>query len=485
MKRSGKISVQELFLYAVILKIGATVVGWKIDDRWVLSFAIPLLIMALYVWGGMRMRDRDQVSDEKFADSCYYLGFIFTISSIIVSLFDLPELLTGGTLEDISVRFGAAMVSTVIGLIVRVYLVSFRKDMADVSRAMEEDLVAAELVFRAHLESAVERLRQFNDAVDEASRGVVARLEASIEETAKANTVEFARLFDSIGKQIGESSQRSLQTLDESAADLRKSLQLYATSLVTTAKHHETKLNQFSENMTGKIDTFSYAIGASLSKLTQKIDEFSTALNNNLNNVTFPSQLFADELKPALAELRTALGGVVGQVGGFANSMESDTRRIAEALQAVPETVSRATENIRKTVEQQAKTIEKVNAQEDTLLKLAHNVQYFEIALERAMSLLDEQKNAVADLAEAVVTVAGDHQALQASAAGQIASSRTLSGQMERLSQALEQFAGQLRARSAAASQAAAQAGSHAAAPPQMSLPLPGAAAPVKRASGG
>lgn len=449
MKNPEKDSVQELFIYAIILKIGATILGWWVGDRWILTFAVPLLIMATYVWAGLRTRDKSEVSDEKFADSCYYLGFIFTISSIIISLFDLPGLQGGGKLEDIAVRFAAAMVTTVIGLIVRVYLVSFRKDIGDITRAIEDDLIEAEKAFRAHLGASIERLGEFNAAVDESTRKVVSRLEVSIEETAKANTAEFTRLFDSIGLQIAESSQRSLENLDASAADLRKSLQLYATSLVVTAKHHETKLNQFSENMTGKIDTFSYAIGSSLTGLTQKIDDFSAALNKNLMGMSFPAQLFADELKPAMAELRQALAGVVTQVGGFAGNLEAETRRIATSLHAVPDTVAVATENIRKAVEQQAKTIDKVNAQEEVLLKLANNVKYFEFALERAMSGLDEQRKAIAELAAAVVAVTTDHRALENVAAGQTAAAQQLSAHMERLTQTMEQVGGRLQATAA------------------------------------
>lgn len=450
MKHAEKVSVQELFIYTILLKIGSTLLGWWIGDRWILSFAVPLLIMSAYVWGGMRWRNKDELSDEKFADSCYYLGFIFTISSIIVSLFDLPGLQGGGKLEDIAVRFGAAMVSTVFGLIVRVYLVSFRKDINDITRAIEDDLIDAELAFRTHLGAAVDKLRDFNTLVDDSARDVVSRLETSIAETAKANTLEFARLFDSISQQINASSQRSLQSLDESAAELRKSLQLYATSLVVTAKHHETRLNQFSENMTGKIDTFSYAIGSSLTGLTQKIDDFSVALNNNLRGMSFPAQLFADELKPAILELRNSLAGVVTQVSGFAVNLQSESSRIATSLHAVPETVAVATENIRKAVEQQSKTIDKVNAQEEVLLKLAHNVKYFEIALERAMSGLDAQRKAIAELAAAATSVATDHRVLQSVAVGQTAATQQLSAQMERLTQTMDQFAGRLKLTSSA-----------------------------------
>ena len=121
MKSIFDIRLQKLFLVTLILKIGSSFLGWYLQLQWSLGFTVPLLIMSAYIFLGYHRRDND-VTDEKFADTCYYLGFIFTITSIIFSLFDLPNI--GTKIQDIAVRFGAAMVSTVLGLGVRVYLVS-------------------------------------------------------------------------------------------------------------------------------------------------------------------------------------------------------------------------------------------------------------------------------------------------------------------------------------------------------------------------
>jgi len=85
------IRVQKLFLVTIILKVLSSLVGWLFQLQWTFGFIIPLAFMAAYVVLGLKRQDQE-VSDEKFADSCYYLGFIFTISSIILSLFDLPNI---------------------------------------------------------------------------------------------------------------------------------------------------------------------------------------------------------------------------------------------------------------------------------------------------------------------------------------------------------------------------------------------------------
>ena len=129
------IRVQKLFAVAVFLKVVSAFFGWYLQLQWSLGLVLPLLVMAAYIALGLKRQDRD-VTDEKFADSCYYLGFIFTITSIVFSLFDLPNI--GERIQDIAVRFGAAMVSTVLGLAVRVYLVSFRPDSSDALKDAED-----------------------------------------------------------------------------------------------------------------------------------------------------------------------------------------------------------------------------------------------------------------------------------------------------------------------------------------------------------
>src|SRR6185369_1632964 len=152
------IRVQKLFFITLVIKIGSSFLGWYFQYQWTLGLAVPIAIMVTYIVLGYYRHDTD-VSDEKFADSCYYLGFIFTISAIIFSLFDLPNI--GTKIQEIAVRFGAAMVSTVLGLAVRVALVSFKPDTNDALQAAEDAVVSASQKFREHLVMATEKLGDF------------------------------------------------------------------------------------------------------------------------------------------------------------------------------------------------------------------------------------------------------------------------------------------------------------------------------------
>lgn len=219
MKRLFEIRVQKLFLITLVLKVASSFLGWLLGDPWILGFTVPLLIMSAYIVLGIYRADRD-VSDEKFADTCYYLGFIFTITSIIFGLFDLPFI--GTRIQDIAVRFGAAMVSTVLGLGVRVYLVSFRMDTADAIQDVEDNVVDAARRFAEQLAMTVDRLRDFESQVDGAAKSTVERVGAQIEALSRNHADKLTGFFSVLTAQNREAFTKALA--DVNAASHRLSI---------------------------------------------------------------------------------------------------------------------------------------------------------------------------------------------------------------------------------------------------------------------
>ena len=435
------ISVQRLFVVTIVLKIILSVMAWLLGTKlalWVIGFVLPLAIMAGYIVLGLYKRDPDEVSDEKFADSCYYLGFIFTITSIIVALFDIDKLGESGKLAEIAVRFGAAMVSTVAGLVVRVYLVNFRKDLADISRTMEEDLLEAGRTFRTHLNLATENLKDLNAKVHDASGTVVARLEVAIADTAKANAEELQKLFGSVTEQIAGAVKASNEDIRDSSDQLKKSLQTYVASLVASTKHHEEKLNDFSARLGQQLVQFSSSMMSSVNDLNLRLEAFTKTLNGQLNSVEFPAELFKAQLAPSISQLQGEISTFASSIGEYSKNIQTGVTALADSLSQAPKAVIDATENIRKIVEEQTKTIDKVNAQEQAFLKLARNIKHFETALEKSADGVTRQVESVSQLAGAVTAISADHDSLRSYAAEQTNVVNSMNAQVHRLAEAME-----------------------------------------------
>lgn len=292
------IRVQKLFLVAVILKVASAFLGWYLQMQWSLGFALPLLVMAAYIALGLKRQDRD-VTDEKFADSCYYLGFIFTITSIVFSLFDLPSI--GERIQDIAVRFGAAMVSTVAGLIVRVYLVSFRPDSSDALKDVEDAVLDAAQKFREQLVMAYEKLGDFQSQVTAATQTSVEGVKLQVEKLSQDHSARMERVFV-------ELNERNQQTVTQTLAEI----------------------NTASSRMSQLVEGYARSMDSSLQSLSNKIDVFGDAVTQRLKTTTFPDDYFSSRLAAPLEQLKAASSQVSEHVQSAA-SVASEAAAVLSA----------------------------------------------------------------------------------------------------------------------------------------------------------
>ena len=128
-------TIRTSFIYVISLKILSAIfavifpliglLGYSLS-YWILGFAIPLCLMIWYIIEGAKSVKTLSIDNQIiFGNSCYYLGFLFTIATLIISLFML------GAVEfdvgSISLQFATAMITTLIGMCVRIYYVTFSK----------------------------------------------------------------------------------------------------------------------------------------------------------------------------------------------------------------------------------------------------------------------------------------------------------------------------------------------------------------------
>jgi hypothetical protein len=399
-----RIRMQKLFVVTVVLKLGTAFLGWRFSMPWSLGFAVPLAIMCVYIAAGLRRAD-DDVSDEKFADTCYYLGFIFTITSIIFSLFDLPQI--GTRIQDIAVRFGAAMVSTVLGLAVRVFLVSFRKDGADAVQDAEDAVVEAAQRFREQLVIAVEKLQDFEQVVDRAAVSSVERVNLQVEKLSSDYSLRLQGFFTELAQQN----------------------QVAFTSALEEVKTASLRLS-------GSFDSYSVGIQKNLSSIEGKVTQFADAVSGRLATTTFPDDFFASRLQKPIAQLEEASQSVAKQVLGASEQVAQSTVVLTAALRKL-KLKAEAAESSLETVQALAATQRAVTdtAQEQLIAlqgvqtTLARFDQTFTSAVEalrsnidagdalkdKVQALLTEEESVRADVSAAVKQIAAFVQETRAS----------------------------------------------------------------------
>lgn len=346
MKSIFDIRVQKLFLITFVLKVGSSFLGWKFQDPWILGFTVPLLIMSAYIVLGYFRHDND-VTDEKFADTCYYLGFIFTITSIIFSLFDLPHI--GTRIQDIAVRFGAAMVSTVLGLAVRVYLVSFKKDVADAIKDAEDAVLDATRKFTEQLTVALERLRDFEAQVDTAAKASVERVNLQVESLSKNHADKLTAFF----------------------ADLTNKNQEAFTSALSEVK-------TASQRLAESVDGYSLGMRSNLGSIEAKVGAFTDAVTERLKTTTFPDDYFAQHLSSPLSQLKESSVALAIGIKGSLQEVTESTTVLSSALKKLRDKAG-ATEGSLETVlrltQQQQAVLDAAQGQITSLEQLGNTLK--------------------------------------------------------------------------------------------------------------
>ena len=110
--------------------------------------ALVLIVYVIIAWQVGRLR----IEPETIGDNCYYLGFVFTLTSLAVTLYQISGEAVGSTALQAAISgFGIALSSTIIGIVLRVWLMRLRPDLVARDRAARIELHTAAREFRAAL----------------------------------------------------------------------------------------------------------------------------------------------------------------------------------------------------------------------------------------------------------------------------------------------------------------------------------------------
>src|SRR5258708_6900042 len=81
-----------------------------------------------------------RLRDDQSGDNLYYMGFLFTLTSLAVSLYQFSDV---GSAEQIVQNFGIAIATTIAGITLRIFFNQMRRDPAEVEHPSRLELAEA------------------------------------------------------------------------------------------------------------------------------------------------------------------------------------------------------------------------------------------------------------------------------------------------------------------------------------------------------
>ena len=274
-------------VYIVLSKV------WSLSP--VLVTSVPVLIMIAYA-GLMAAARLLRLRDDQAGDNLYYMGFLFTLTSLAVSLHQF----TGeGSAETIVQNFGIAIASTIAGIALRIFFHQMRRDPVEVEATARLELADASRRVKRELEGTVLEFAYFRRMTLQTMTDGVDEMKEMLAEMRLAMADEIQKMASNISKPLEETSLKSAETVQE------------------LAERISAILDEVAERMVRETDHFSRGAGASIEAIHTMV--------NQLKAMQTPEQIIEIKLAPMIQGLSRA-------VNSFKTSAEIHEKTVDKSL---------------------------------------------------------------------------------------------------------------------------------------------------------
>jgi ElaB/YqjD/DUF883 family membrane-anchored ribosome-binding protein len=202
--------ISGLLFFGVVITGSGYIIISKLNDFGALAVtSVPVLIMIGYaVLLGARLF---RLRDDQAGDNLYYMGFLFTLTSLAVSLYQFSA---AGSAEQIVQNFGIAIASTIAGITLRILFNQMRRDPVEVEATARMELAEASRRVKRELESTILEFGYFRRMTQQSVTDALDEARESIGQAHQEFAGELKKLAAATNSPFEEASKRSEQTLD-------------------------------------------------------------------------------------------------------------------------------------------------------------------------------------------------------------------------------------------------------------------------------
>lgn len=218
-----------LLFFAVVLAGSGYIVFSKLRDfAPVFVTAVPVLIMIGYalLLGLARLF---RLRDDQSGDNLYYMGFLFTLTSLGVSLYQFSP--DSGS-EQIVRNFGIAIASTIAGIALRIFFNQMRRDPIEVEATARLELAEASRKVKVELESTILEFSSFRRMTQQSLGDALDELKETLGETRKELASEIKEFAVTARQPLEDASKRSGEALNMMNSQATRTFEAMSKQLV-------------------------------------------------------------------------------------------------------------------------------------------------------------------------------------------------------------------------------------------------------------
>jgi hypothetical protein len=316
-----------------------------------------MLAYALLIYSARGLRLRDDQS----GDNLYYMGFLFTLTSLGVSLYQFTA---ARAAEEIVQNFGIAIGSTIAGIGLRVIFNQMRRDPVEVERMMRLELAEAARRVRRELDSTVvefgyhrrsaqqaaaDSFNQVTEKFDEivgkflgSLEEITAKTVAPLEDASRRSAETIVQASEGIGAKLGESGRQisvASETLSERAAAVSAALD-HVTAKLSAMQTPERVIEVRLEPVTMSLAQAAERLAAQTGSQTTAVKDALETANAAATRSTDLVMELRHDLDAATSTNRATLEAAAAMVKAVAKALDefkANSTAYAEVLRATLE----------------------------------------------------------------------------------------------------------------------------------------------------
>lgn len=269
-------------VFSLLTIVGCCFIWASKSLHWGIQYAtiVPIALMLAYfilafVADGLRLHD------EQTGDNLYYMGFLFTLTSLGASLYQFTS---QSSIDDIVRNFGIAITSTITGIALRIFYNQMRRDPLDVERATRHELASAARRVRAEMDAATQEFTVYR----------------------RTSNQMLQEGFEEIGRQAEETGKQIRSTLDQLGLQALTPLQLASDELKKVIDSNSKAFDQLMKNELGHAKASSEALNNTNKAVVESMTDLNKQISSagkRLRNIKPPEEVIKIEIEPILEKV--------------------------------------------------------------------------------------------------------------------------------------------------------------------------------------
>ena len=255
---------------------------------------VLMLLYAIYAYSYVESTNLSQI-----ADSAYFLGFLFTLSSITMALVNYVS--SGEAIGNIVNMFGFALLTTIMGLLIKLLLERIKPSVSDLTEKTFNEFEKTVFRFDQHLSSTADKFKMFGqsvvDKLDEHVDQITEQLDVVVNQSTQKLKDYIEESGQTLSDSMKESGEKFSNVLNKASDEMDLPTDFFTNQLKEPLLNMKDQINSFNSELTeviksqGTIARNTEKVSQVVEKLaakmdlTEKMPDYVEVIENSVNEI--------------------------------------------------------------------------------------------------------------------------------------------------------------------------------------------------------